>query len=166
MDNIYEHTDYRKFLSDRLEGLREKNPRLSYRNINKRFGFNSSGFINGVLDGSRNIGNCSMNRICRGLEMDEKETRFFELMVHFGQAKTPEEKEYYYNKLNELKRIPVDHKELSTLTIEAPACAAEKIRQKIQEFLNDIHATIESLPEERTDVLHISLQMSKRPPTP
>lgn len=269
MANIYDYMDYRKFLRGKIEEYRQSNPNLSYRNLNMRFGFNSSGFLNTVLSGERNIGKKAMNNICKGLSLNEKESRFFETLVCFNQAKTVEEKDYFYNKLvanypihhpkileakhykifanwyyiailelvrtvnfdadpdwiskklkpnvpakvvsealedleetglivrdnegkfkrpdymittpdvvsslslikfheqlNELsmdalRKDQVCDKEYSTLTVATSQGVIQKIKKVIQDCQNDIHALLETSKQERTEVVHINMQMFK-----
>lgn len=145
MPNIYDYTDYRKFLKDKVDELRVENPRLSYRNINKRFGLKSSGFVNTIFTGERNLGRVAMGNVCRGLELNEKESMFFELLVHFGQARTAEERDYYLNRLSVCQRThtqsqspATDENGHATLTISAPPDVLERVKERLSEFQDSI----------------------------
>jgi len=269
MNNIYDYLDYREFLKKRVEYMKETNPNFSYRYFNMKSGLKSSGHLKLVMDGHRNLGKKGMYNIARGLGLSDKESRFFEHLVCFSQAKTAEEKDHFYGKLvdhyppkhakiveathykvfahwyyiailelvrlddfresarwiskklrpnvplekvetaiseleeagllirddngklirseqmiatpekvrsvavirfheqlthlgvNALKRDPVIEKEFSTLTIAMSKDNVERLKEKIQEFKKELHGMLETSVAEKTDVVHINLQLFK-----
>jgi len=107
MNNIYDYMDYREFLKDRIEYLRENNPKFSYRYFNKRAGFKSPSYIKQIIQGRVNLGIKGIKGILAGLNLSEREGRFFEAVVHFCQASEADEKEKYYAEMR--KRYPAKH---------------------------------------------------------
>ncbi len=107
MNSIYDYLDFRKFLRERVEHLRENNPNFSYRYFNKKAGFKSPSHLKQIVDGKTNIGRKGMYGICVGLGLSEKEARFFESLVHFNQAKNFEDKEKHYSEI--IQRYPSKH---------------------------------------------------------
>ena len=107
MNNIYDYLDYREFVSDRVDHIRDTNPNFSYRYFNKKSGFKSPNHLKQIIDGGKNLGRKGMYGICKGLGLSEKEARFFESLVHFNQAKNFEDKEKHYNEL--IGRYPAKH---------------------------------------------------------
>ena len=110
MNNIFDYLDYRDFLKDRIEFLRESNPNFSYRYFKLKAGFSSTGYLKMVVDGDRNLGDKGIGNICRGFGLTKKESKFFESLVNLTQATTSREKELYYNELISL--YPPKHPKL------------------------------------------------------
>jgi uncharacterized protein (TIGR02147 family) len=81
----------------------------------KELGFPSPNYIKLVMDGNRNIGLRSIDRLMRGLHLDDKEQEYFSYLVFFCQAKTTVEKNYYYGLMSAV-RAPFT---ASTITTEA-----------------------------------------------
>ncbi len=110
MNSIYDYLDYREFLKDRFDHLKQTNPNFSYRYFNKKAGLKSPGHLKMVMDGQINIGQKGMYGVCRGLGLSEKEGRFFENLVNFNQAKEFNDKDQYYKEL--LGSYPAKHPEI------------------------------------------------------
>ncbi len=106
-NSIYDYLDYREFLKDRIDHLRMTNESFSYRYFNMKSGMKSSGHLKQIIDGKLNLGKRSMYNVCKGFGFSDKESRFFEKLVSFNQAKTVEEKEHFYEKL--LDCYPAKH---------------------------------------------------------
>ena len=97
MNIVYDYLDYREFLKERIEHLKESNPNFSYRYFNKKAGLKSPSHMKRVIDGSLNLGQKGIYRISVGLGFSEKEARFFESLVNFNQADSFDQKERHYN---------------------------------------------------------------------
>jgi uncharacterized protein (TIGR02147 family) len=69
----------------------------------KELGFPSPNYIKLVMDGQRNIGLRSIDRLLRGLQLRNKEQEYFSNLVLFTQAKTSSEKDYYYGLMSSAK---------------------------------------------------------------
>ena len=99
MTDIYNYLDFREFIKDRIDLLKEENPRFSRRYFCNKSGLKSSSYLNMVMSGDRNIGAKGMYGICKGLGLSDKEANFFQSLVRFNQALIHEEKEKYYDEL-------------------------------------------------------------------
>ena len=53
--NVFEYTDYRKFLKDYYEDNKGKKPYFSYRYLSKKAGINASAFFKYVIEGKRGL---------------------------------------------------------------------------------------------------------------
>lgn len=93
---IYHYTDYRQFLHDTFLHLKRTRYRFSYRALSAQLGFSAPNFIKLVIDGKRNIGKESIEKITSGLGLNKKEAEYFSYLVFFLQAKEPVEKNYYF----------------------------------------------------------------------
>lgn len=107
MNSIFDYLDYRDFLKERIDLLKQTNPAFSYRYFNKKSGLKSSGHLKLIMDGKRNLTKDTMYKLCKGLGLSNEEASFFERLVFFNQAKGYEEKNHFYKKV--LKSYPEKH---------------------------------------------------------
>jgi uncharacterized protein (TIGR02147 family) len=97
--NIFEYLDYRKLLKDLYEERKSQNPAFSYRFICMRAGLSSPGFLTKIMQGGVNVSTKTALDLARVLKMNRQETRYFELLVQYCQAKTHEEQRFYFEQL-------------------------------------------------------------------
>jgi uncharacterized protein (TIGR02147 family) len=69
----------------------------------ERLGFTSPNFLKLVIDGERNLGKESLEKIAQGMELNKLEAEYFSYLVFFGQAKDTIGKNYYYGLLASLR---------------------------------------------------------------
>lgn len=101
--DIFSFRDYRDYLKAVYEHLKATRRRFSYRYFAKTAGFGGQSYLRMVMDGERNLSPTSINKCTRALRLGKKETLYFETLVLYAQAKTPEDKERYYNQLAVLR---------------------------------------------------------------
>lgn len=104
MVDLYEYTDYRQLLKDLYLDTKRRKPFFSYRYIAQKVGFSSAGFFSNILQGKRNISNETIFRFAELFKFSKRQTEFFELLVHFNQAKQHERRRFYVEKLLGFKR--------------------------------------------------------------
>ncbi len=98
--DIYQYTNYRKFLQDFYDSEKERNPeKFSFRYFAKRAGFSTSNFLYLVMHGKRNLSFESIHRFARAIGLGSRETLFFESLVHYNQVADPIEKSRAFEKL-------------------------------------------------------------------
>lgn len=98
MVSIYTYLNYRSFLRDAYEERKASNPSFSYRFIGNRIGLNASTFVR-ILQGTRNLTRKTTGPVASVFHLKDREVRYFEQLVLFNQAKTPEEKKVFFEKL-------------------------------------------------------------------
>lgn len=104
--SIYAYSDFRRFLSDWHDGQPAGPDRLSKSEISRRLGLpNTRSYFSDVLAG-RTVTSLFADRFVELLELDREEAQFFRVLVRFGQATTPEEKELEFDQLVSLNRSP------------------------------------------------------------
>ncbi len=91
--------DYRAFLRAMVAYLKASQRGFSYRNFSRKAGYTSPNFLKLVADGKRNLSTDSVNRFALALDLSAREREDFENLVFLGQAKTDEERNYYYTRL-------------------------------------------------------------------
>ncbi|MBD3315526.1 MAG: TIGR02147 family protein [Chitinivibrionales bacterium] len=104
MINIYDYTDYRALLKDLYEDTKRRKKFFSYRYIARKIGFSSAGFFSNIIQGKRNISNETIFKFADLYGFSKRQTGFFELLVHFNQAKEHERRRFYFEKLLTFKR--------------------------------------------------------------
>lgn len=104
---IYDYFDYRKLLKDLFEEQKLKNKHFSYRILGDIVGFTSAGFFTKILQGTVNISPKNALSFAKAFHLSKLETRYFEQLVLFNQAKTHEERRYYFEQLIAARRTKI-----------------------------------------------------------
>ena len=104
MGDIYSYSDYRLFIRDHYERNKAVHPGFSYRFLAEKAGINSAPYFKFVIEGKRNLSKKTILKTCVALKLKDKEAEYFEHLVFFNQAKTAEEKSWYFDKLISLQR--------------------------------------------------------------
>ena len=100
---IYEFLDYREYLQEIFAAKKAEKRNFTHRYFAKQAGFGSHSYLRMVFKGERNISVAVSHQIARALELNKKETTYFENLVLFNQAKTDDEKDMYFGRLVQLK---------------------------------------------------------------
>lgn len=103
--SIFEYLDYRAFLQDYYDHAKVHLPAFSYRYFSRRAGYSAPNFLKLVTDGKRNLTEDSTARFAKALNLDARETDFFELLVHFNQASNDEERNHYFERVAASRRF-------------------------------------------------------------
>ncbi len=106
MINIFDYTDFRKYLTDYYEDRKKRNPRFSYRFLTTQGGVNAGNFAK-MLKGERNFTIASAIKLARALKLDKRERDYFQAMILFCQAKNHEDKKHFFEELMTFKESSV-----------------------------------------------------------
>lgn len=104
MANVFKYLDYRKFLRDYYSAKKEENRPFSFRSFARDAGFTSPNYMKLIMDGERNLSEAGVRKFIKGLKLRKIEAEFFENLVYLNQAKTDEERNFYYQKLAAYKK--------------------------------------------------------------
>jgi len=115
--NIYIYLEYRKYLQDYYSFKKSLSKSFTYREFTKSAGFNSPNFLQLLIQGKRNLGKSSISKISNALNHSREEAAYFELLVHFDQAKTVEEKSRFLAALSDLRK-PYQISQINELQFE------------------------------------------------
>lgn len=107
MVDIYEYLDYRKLLKDLYLERKAKNSKFSYRYISLKTGIRSSGYFANILSGKSNVALNLVLKLCQLFALKGAEAEYFELLVHFNQAKTHDEKNHLFDRILKVKKSKV-----------------------------------------------------------
>lgn len=105
MSDVYSYSDYRTFIKEHYDRNKAADPRFSYRVMARKAGINSAPFFKFVIEGKRNVGKKTLQKICAALDLKEREAEYFENLVGFNQAETATEKSLFFDKLIGLQRV-------------------------------------------------------------
>lgn len=112
LPSIYLYLDYRQYLSDVFESMKQDDSSFSYRNFARLAGSTSPNLLQLITARKLNISNSQLSSLAAALELKAKEENYFETIVAFDHAKTHQEKDKYF------QRILLTREYLSIKTIE------------------------------------------------
>jgi uncharacterized protein (TIGR02147 family) len=92
MSEIFEYSDYRKYLRDLLEDRKRGNRLFSHRAVLQKMGISSTGFLANVISGRKNLTPAQVQKLAQVMKLKASEARYLECLVLFNQAKSLEEK--------------------------------------------------------------------------
>jgi uncharacterized protein (TIGR02147 family) len=98
---IQDYENYRDYLHDWYEWMKESNPQFSYRTFSKWVGFKSPNQLQLIIQGKRNITRQTLGLFTKILKLKRREARYFEILVNMNQASTPESKANYLKDLSD-----------------------------------------------------------------
>ncbi len=97
--DIFRYVDYRKYLQDFYGCAKQTTTYFSHRYFARKAGIRSPNFLKNVMEGQKNLSKESVLKFARALELNRKQTEYFENMVFFDQSTTAERKQYYYERM-------------------------------------------------------------------
>jgi uncharacterized protein (TIGR02147 family) len=103
---VYDYDDFRAFLQDAYEEMKSRNPKISYRWLQKKAGYtvNSNHFWQ-KLTGRSPMSQDAAEKYGRAIGLTEREISFFQLLVRFNQAKDDTQRAQCVEKLNQFPRF-------------------------------------------------------------
>jgi uncharacterized protein (TIGR02147 family) len=102
--NIFNYTDYRKYLKDYYKEKKAEDRAFTVRYIARKVGFRSASFFSQLINGRSNMSTELVYKFCRFLELDNKEREYFESLVNYNQAKNHAQKKSLFEKLASFKQ--------------------------------------------------------------
>ncbi len=97
--NLFDYMDFRSFVKDRMDELRSRDGKFSFRYFSNKLGLRSKSHLNMVLDGQRRLRQDLARPLALALGLSREETAHFCLLVEYTQAKGAEEKAALLRKL-------------------------------------------------------------------
>ncbi|MBD3393330.1 MAG: TIGR02147 family protein [Chitinivibrionales bacterium] len=97
--NILTYLDYRLYLSDVFEHLKQKDPRFSYRAFGRMADSPSPNFLQFLKQRKLHLSQHSLDALAASLGFNAREKRYLETLVQFDHAKTHEEKDRYFRQV-------------------------------------------------------------------
>ena len=106
--NIFDYTDFRKFLLEYFQEQKQRNKNFSQRYFAQKLGVKSAGFLSEVFNGKRNLSQRNIIQFSVGLELNKDEDYYFENLVHLNQAKTVVEQKHFFERLMQSKKVNME----------------------------------------------------------
>jgi uncharacterized protein (TIGR02147 family) len=103
MPNIFEYTDYRKYLAGWFEEKKKSLPSFSYASFAQKAGFSDRGFFHNVIHGKRDLTKESIVKVSQAIGHSKTEADYFENLVFFNKASELKERSYFFEKINSVK---------------------------------------------------------------
>lgn len=100
--NVFAYYNYRKYLQDYYEFRKSMQRYFSYRMFAKKAGYTSSGFYLDLVKGRKSLTPQMVPKFIGALGLSEKEGRYFQLMVDFTHAESPESKQTIFDQMSSL----------------------------------------------------------------
>jgi uncharacterized protein (TIGR02147 family) len=104
-NKIFDYLDYRYFLKDFYNDLKNRDKKYSHRYFALKLGVKSSGFFSEILSNKRNVSQKNILQLFTVLGFDKDESRYFDCLVNFNQAGSLPEKDYWLQKMLECKKV-------------------------------------------------------------
>jgi|WetSurMetagenome_2_1015567.scaffolds.fasta_scaffold148597_2 uncharacterized protein (TIGR02147 family) len=105
MVNVFDYTDFRKYLAEYYEEKKRNNPRFSYQIIADKAGIKSKGFIYNIINGEKVLSKSNIFKLSKALDHNQYEADYFENCVAFSQSDDLLERKTLLEKLNKAKNI-------------------------------------------------------------
>jgi uncharacterized protein (TIGR02147 family) len=102
IDSIFEYDNYRHFLQEYFSSKKKEKASFSQRYFTQKAGFNAHNFCTLVMQGKRNLATDSIHKIIKTIGLKGKASVYFENLVYFNQTSSPDDKEFYYNRMREI----------------------------------------------------------------
>jgi uncharacterized protein (TIGR02147 family) len=77
MINIFDYTDYRKFLEDYYLERKTQRPTFSYQFLAKKAGFTNKGFVYNLINGKRSLSKSNLFKMREALGLNKYEADYF-----------------------------------------------------------------------------------------
>lgn len=104
MVSVFDYQNYRHFLADFLQEKKKSEKGFTQRDILRRMGISSSGFLSNIIAGRNNLTTTQIASLVRALNLKKEDAAYFEAVVLFTQAKTIEEKDTYLSRMVHLHK--------------------------------------------------------------
>jgi uncharacterized protein (TIGR02147 family) len=103
MPNVFEYTDFRKYLADWFEEKKKAQAAFSYTTFAQKAGFSDRGFFHNVIHGKRGLTKESLVKVSQAIGHSKAEGEYFENLVFFNKAAGLKDRNYFYEKLSSVK---------------------------------------------------------------
>ncbi len=118
MADIFDFTDYRKFLKCYYEERKASSPAFSYQFLASKAGFSNKGYVYNLIKGKRSLSKSNLFKMCEALDLNKQQTEYFEALVSFNQAEGFKEKNHYFEKLNQIRKKNIPRNDMQMVAEE------------------------------------------------
>ncbi len=108
LPEVFEYLEYRRYLAELLKWQKNRKTGLTPKRIHAELGVRSTGFLSNVLASRKNLTASQARRMGDILGLDRAQAEYFELLVHYDQSSTLEEKSDFLARVTRLQKIRMD----------------------------------------------------------
>jgi uncharacterized protein (TIGR02147 family) len=94
--DIYQYDDFRLYLRDAFAARKKEEPSFSYRKFAQAAEIRNPGYLVDVIKGKRSLSGKVQAKVAEIFSLKPAEAEFLNLIVAYGQCKSPEEKQDIY----------------------------------------------------------------------
>ena len=145
---IFEYTDFRRFLEDRLAELRNEDAKYSRRYICKRLELAGNNYLKLIIDGARNLTEPVARKLVSAIGLRKDEASFFLDLVRYNHAKSIEAKAEALETLKKNRRF----RDIHQLQLDHLAYMVDPLTLALREMVN--------YPDFREDPAWIAKQLT------
>ncbi len=106
--DVFRYDDFKRFLRDFLVEAKTRNGHLSQRYWIDKVGAKSKGWLADVLNGRLKLSDRYLPKLAEALQLNRRETEYFEALVRFTQSNSEAERRLQLNKMLSFKELQVD----------------------------------------------------------
>ncbi len=99
LPRVFDYIDFKEFLKDYYNFKKKAQPSFSFGQFAKKARIPTRNYLKRVMDGERPLSNENLPKFIMALDLNAKESSYFEALVHYSQAKDPLIKKYYFEQL-------------------------------------------------------------------
>jgi uncharacterized protein (TIGR02147 family) len=103
MVNLFDYSDFRKYLNDYYMAKKKENPNFSYQFIANKAGFKNKGFVYNIINGDKVLSKSNIFKLSQALGHNKYEVEYFENLVCFNQAENLAERNFLFEKMGHIK---------------------------------------------------------------
>jgi len=105
MINLFDYTDFRKYLADYYNDRKKDNPWFSYQIIANKAGIKNKGFIYNIINGKKILSKSNIFKLSKALGHNRYEAEYFEQCVTFNQTDDILERKNLFERMCAIKNI-------------------------------------------------------------
>jgi uncharacterized protein (TIGR02147 family) len=102
--SIFNYNDYRRFLEDYYNHSKQLNRYFSYRFFARKANITSHNLLHYIINGKKNLTKDFLPKFAMAIGLNEREHRFFDILVSYNHSKDDDAKNYYWNLLQNLRQ--------------------------------------------------------------
>jgi uncharacterized protein (TIGR02147 family) len=112
--DIFDYTDFRQYLRDFYAYQKKSLKCFSYKYFSTKAGFKNKGFVYNIFNGTKRLSKTNVFRLCRAMNLNRHECEYFENMVAYNQATSPDERAHFFRQMHSAivpgrKRTKIQH---------------------------------------------------------
>lgn len=102
MPDIFTYTSYARFIRDYQAERKKENRAFSFEAFARKAGFKTRSYLIEVATGKKELSRASLYNVAKAMDLEARETEYFEALVAFQHAATFKEREFHFRKLGVL----------------------------------------------------------------